>query len=320
MNQLHPVLAKLVARENQALALLDLVPLCDEKLPELLRFINTVPQPPSTVTLHHIEDRIISGDQNDLTIRIYHPNDTSDLPVLMWFHGGGWVMGRLDDADDTCRKLSQRINCIVVSVDYHLAPDAKFPIAVNDCLAATQWVHDHARDIGADPARIAVGGDSAGGNLAACTALQCRDQNLPLIFQFLLVPVIDTDFDRPSYHTFACDYGLTRADMQWFWDCYVPDPNDRHHPYVSPIHADNLSGLAPALVITAGCDPLSDEGAAYANALEKAGVPTHHQKFPGMNHGFFNKETTAPVDAIREAFDLAVQSIQSSFSSRPYPN
>jgi len=316
MTQLHPVLAPLIARENKALNLLGLVPYTDDNLARLRTFLTAVTPPPSGVQLHSIEDRVIPGFKNDITLRIYHPTEERNLPVLMWFHGGGWVVGSLDDADDICRKLSQRIGCIVVSVDYHLAPEARFPTPVNDCFAATRWVNNHASEIGADASRIAVGGDSAGANLAAGTALQCRDEAIPLIFQFLLVPVIDTDFDRPSYRTFATENGLDRADMQWFWDCYVPAENDRHHPYASPIHAKSLSGLPPALVITAGCDPLSDEGLAYANALTAAGVPTHHQKSPGMNHGFFNRATDKPVAPIQEAFDLAVSSIHIAFTKK----
>jgi acetyl esterase len=314
-SELHPEIAKFLAKDLKIRAKFGIKTLCNETLPKLRTFSDMAALVTSSAPIHHIENRSIPGAQEDISIRIYSPSDTSNLPILMWFHGGGWVVGHLNNADDLCRKISHHTQCIVISVDYHLAPEYRFPIAIEDCYAATLWAKKHAAEFGGDATRIAVGGDSAGGNLAACTTILCKEKKLPLTFQWLLYPVIEADFERPSYRKYADNVNLTRHDMQWFWDCYVPDQNDRTHPLVSPIQTDDLSGLPPALVMTAECDPLCDEGAAYAKALESAGVPTHYQCYTGMIHGFFNLPTSTPIDAIEKSFSTAVSALQSAFKA-----
>jgi acetyl esterase len=206
--------------------------------------------------------------------------------VLAWFHGGGWVIGSLDTHDALCRRLAAAAGCMVVSVDYRMAPEHRFPAAVDDCWAVTRWLAEHGREIGADPQRLAVGGDSAGGNLAAVMALRARDAGLGLRLQLLVYPVTDSDLDTPSSLRNATGYGLTRAGMAWFWDHYVPDLAGRAHPDAAPLRAASLAGTAPAHVVVCELDPLLDEGEAYARRLEAEGVPVRLQRYPGMIHGF----------------------------------
>jgi acetyl esterase len=206
----------------------------------------------------------------------------------VFYHGGGWVIGDLEVADRPCRSLCAGAGCVVVSVDYRLAPEHRFPAAADDAYAAAQWVSAHAADLGADPARLAVGGDSAGGNLTAVVALMARDQGgPPIAFQLLIYPVAGCDLDTVSYRDNAEGYLLTRAAMEWFWGHYIPDEAARRHPYASPLSAENLAGLPPAFVVTAEYDPLRDEGEAYAERLRRAGVPVTLKRYAGMIHGFF---------------------------------
>lgn len=238
----------------------------------------------------HVEDRRIPGPEGSIPVRIYRPEGDGPLPILVYFHGGGWVICNLDTHDAACRKLANAAVCIVVSVDYRLAPEHKFPAAVDDCYAATQWVANHAESLYGDPTRIAVGGDSAGGNLAAAVSLMARDRNGPsLVYQLLIYPVTDHyTIHTPSYQENAEGYFLTQADMIWFWDHYLSSEEDRKHPHAVPLQAESLHGLPPALVITAEYDPLRDEGEMYARRLQEAGVPTLLKRYNGMIHGFFN--------------------------------
>jgi len=235
-----------------------------------------------------VEQRNISGPVPDIPVRIYTPAGAGPFPILAWFHGGGWVIGDLDSADSTARHLAVGAGCVVVSVDYRLAPETKFPGAADDCYAATQWVVQHASQLNGDPGRLAVGGDSAGGNLAAAVALMARDRRGPSIaFQLLVYPVTHCNYTTNSYQAYAEGHMLTRDGMRWYWDHYLKDAADASDPYAAPFVAQNLSGLPPALVITAECDPLCDEGAAYAQRLKEAGVPTTYSCYDGMIHGFF---------------------------------
>jgi acetyl esterase len=236
------------------------------------------PPPP----LHRVEDRRLAG----VPVRIYAPDLPAPMPVLAWFHGGGWVIGSLDTHDAVCRRLAAAAECMVVAVDYRMAPEHRFPAAVDDCWAVTAWLAEQGRELGADPQRLAVGGDSAGGNLAAVMALRARDAGLRLRLQLLVYPVTDSDLDTPSSLRNATGYGLTRDGMAWFWDHYVPDPAGRAHPEAAPLRADSLAGTAPALVVVCELDPLLDEGEAYARRLEAEGVPVRLQRYPGMIHGF----------------------------------
>lgn len=239
-----------------------------------------------------VEDRMIPGPAGDIPVRIYKPSNVSDtkLPALMFFHGGGHVVGSLDSHDLVARNLCVGGECLVVSVDYRMGPEHPFPAAPEDCFAATQWVASNVDNLGGDSTRIAVSGDSAGGNLAAVVALMARDTNGPdLCFQLLIYPVADYAFDTPSYSKWAEGAGiLTAAGMEWFRDHYLSRPEDRLDWRAAPLRAESLADLPPALVITAECDVLHDEGVLYAEALATAGVVVEHRDYPGMMHGFFS--------------------------------
>lgn len=235
-----------------------------------------------------IVNRAIPGPAGDIPIRIYTPEGVGPFPLLVYFHGGGFVVGSIDGSHDLCRTLCWGAGCTVVSVDYRLAPEHKFPAAPDDCLAATRWAADHAAEFNADPARLAVAGDSAGGNLAAVTALRIRDEGgPPLCGQLLLYPVADYHTPpTPSYLANADGYLLTREMMVWFWGHYLSHAGEADDPRAAPLRAPDLAGLPPALVITAEFDPLRDEGERYAERLQAAGVPTVLLRYDGMVHGF----------------------------------
>lgn len=264
-----------------------------------------------------IEDRAIPGPDSELPVRIYTPTGTGPFPSLVWFHGGGWVVGDLDTADATARHLTVGSNCVVVSVDYRLAPETKFPGPAEDCYAATQWVMQNAASINADPSKLAVGGDSAGGNLATAVCLMSRDRRGPaLAFQLLVYPVTDHNFTTESYRSNAEGYQLSRDGMIWYWNHYLRSDADSSNPYACPLRATDLSGLPPASVITAEFDPLRDEGEAYAHRLQAAGVPTTCTRYDGMIHGFFGM--AAAVDKGKEAVDQATNMLRVVFGS-PVP-
>jgi acetyl esterase len=251
-----------------------------------------------------VEDRTVPGPAGDVPVRVYWPEGEGPLPVIVYFHGGGWVMCGLDTHDASCRSLTNGVGAVVVSVDYRLAPEHRFPAAVDDCYAVTAWVAEHAAELGADPDRLAVAGDSAGGNLGAVVALVARDRGgPPLRFQLLVYPVIDGTMASASYRDNAEGYFLTADGMAWYWDQYVPAPADRSAPHASPIAAADLSGLPPALVVTAEYDPLRDEGEAYGRRLQEAGVPCDVRRYDGMFHGFFAVRDVLP--AAKEANDVA---------------
>jgi acetyl esterase len=232
-----------------------------------------------------VVDLMIPGPAGKLRVRVYRPLSTELLPVVVWFHGGGWVVGTLDSHDPVCRALANRTPCVVVAVDYRLAPEAPFPAAVEDSWAATQWVAQEALKLGGDASRIVVAGDSAGGNLAAAVALRARDSGLELALQVLVYPVMDYDLDSESYLRLAEGLNLTRAKMEWYWQQYLAGA-DGLHPDASPLRAPDLAGIAPALVQTAEHDPLLSEGEAYAARLAEAGVPVTLTRYDGMIHGF----------------------------------
>ncbi len=235
----------------------------------------------------NVENRKIPGPAGEIPVRIYTPSGNGPFPVLMYYHGGGWVLGDLESHDAACRSLTNGARCVTVSVDYRLAPEHKFPAAVEDCYAATEWMSENAASLNADARRLAVGGDSAGGNLAAVVSLIARDRKTPQVsLQLLVYPATDGALDTYSHKTFL-DYFLTHGAVVYFWNHYVRSEADKKNPHASPAYASDLRGLPPALVITAEFDPLRDEGEAYGRKLREAGVPVTVTRYDGMIHGFF---------------------------------
>ncbi len=258
------------------------------------------------------EDRVIPGPGGDLAIRVYTPVEASGpvLGGLVFFHGGGFVIGDLETHDDLCRCLANGSGCRVVSVDYRLAPEHPFPAAVDDCFAATKWISAHAAELGIDPKRLAVGGDSAGGNLAAVVAQLAKANGPAIAFQLLIYPVtqLGAPVDTPSMRDNAKGYFLEKEGMDWFTRCYAPDPKHRSDPRLSPLLCTDLAGQPPAYVITAGFDPLRDEGKDYADKLDAAGVPVTVVNYPGMVHGFFSMRSLIPK--AREAVAAAAAAVR----------
>jgi acetyl esterase len=265
--------------------------------------------------VYAVEDRDIPGPAGSIPVRVYRPSAEAPLPIVVWFHGGGWVTGSLETHDNLCRLLCDDANVIVVSVDYRLAPETKFPGAADDCIAAWVWVNEHAAELGGEAHTIALGGDSAGGNLAAVVALVAREQGLPTpVLQMLVYPVTDHEFDNPSMVDNAEGYFLRTAAMRWFFDQYASTPDDYADWRMSPLRAPDLSGLPAAIVITAEYDPLRDQGEAYAQRLRDAGVPTQSVRADGLFHGFFGMHPfLAPA---RSAWDTAVGALHAAFGSR----
>jgi acetyl esterase len=260
-----------------------------------------------------VEDGAIPGpDGRRMAVRVYRPGGERPLPVLVYFHGGGWVLGDLESHDAVCRGLANAAGCTVLSVDYRLAPEHKFPAAAEDAYAAAQWASAHAAEIGGDGTRLAVGGDSAGGNLAAVVAQMARDRGGPaLAYQLLIYPVTDHAFDTRSYLENADGYLLTRGDMIWFWRHYLPSEAEGSNPYAAPLRAKDFRGLPPALVITAEFDTLRDEGEAYAARLREAGVPAESRCYPGMIHGFVGSAEV--LDAGKRAIRQAGEALRAAF-------
>jgi acetyl esterase len=283
---LHPQLQAMIERAIAAGArpLNTLTP-TEIRATDLARYA-AVPKPP----VARVEDRLIPGPVGDIRIRLYHPGGEELRPVITFFHGSGFVICSIETHDGLCRQLCLATGAIVVSVDYRLAPEHKFPAAVDDCEAATRWVYSHAREFGGDPLRIAVAGDSAGGNLAVVTALRLRNAGHTFLrAQLLMYPVTDyPDPEPPSFRDRAQGFGLGAADMHWFWSHYLPHPGDGAHADASPLRAASHAGLPAAYVMTAEYDPLRDEGDALAAKLAAAGVATVHRRYDDMNHGFMS--------------------------------
>jgi acetyl esterase len=315
MSEIHPQMRKFIETAEKGMSLLGLTDIHSGGV-QAARFLAVASRPPKELLppIHSVEERAIPGPEGEIALRLYRPSDQRALPVLMWFHGGGWVLGDLDGAELVCRTLANRAGCMVISVDYRLAPETRCPGALDDCYAATAWAAGAAKELGIDATRIAVGGDSAGGNLAACVALRARDEGLPLVFQLLIYPVTRADFESRSYTAYAEGYFLTRSAMQWFWECYAPEEGERRNPAVAPIHAKSLAGLPPALIITAEFDPLRDEGEAYGAALAKAGVPVMVRRYEGMIHAFFGAVTEEPTPAVDAAMRHAVGALRAAFA------
>jgi len=263
-----------------------------------------------------VEDRQIPGPAGTIPARICTPRGAGPFPILVYFHGGGWVIGNIETHDAPCRTLSNAAECIVASIDYRLAPEHKFPAGPDDCYAATRWIAEHAAQIGGDARRIAVGGDSAGGNLAAVVAQTARDHGGPsLVFQLLVYPVTDHRFDTPSYRENADGYFLTKDAMEWFWNHYLGRPADGEQAMASPLRAKNLGGLPPAFIMTAEYDPLRDEAEAYAARLREAGVETKMTRYDGTIHGFFSMGNALTV--AKQGMMDATSALRNAFALRP---
>ena len=261
-----------------------------------------------------VEDRSIPGPTGDIPVRLYRPADATGA-IVIWYHGGGWVIGDLETADPTARKLANRTGALVVSVDYRLAPEHPYPAAVEDAWAALEWVAEHGAELGGDPSRIAVGGDSAGGNLAAIVSVLARDAGIgALRHQLLVYPAVDLTLSHPSIDENGEGYLLTKTGMIWFGEHYLGPVSERgdldKHPNVSPLYTADFSGVAPATVITAGFDPLRDEGQAYAAALVEAGVAVEEHRYPTMIHGFISMGGVTTVT--NEALDAAGAALRAS--------
>lgn len=268
---------------------------------------------PNCPALANIEDHTLDGPGGPLRVRVYRPFGAGPMGGCFYFHGGGWVLNSVDTHDDLVRRLTAAAGCVFASVEYRLAPEHPYPAALEDAWAALQWLHARGSEWGVDIARLAVSGDSAGGNLAAALALMARDRGGPALRQqVLFYPITDCDLDRPSYRENAEGYFLTTSQMHWFWDQYCPDKDRRKDPYASPLRAVSLRGLPPALVLTAEYDPLRDEGEAYAVALKEAGVATTLHRFDGLIHAFMRRVET--FDASSEAIRMAGAALRSAFA------
>ncbi len=283
MEQVFPCVENMEAAEARAMA---------KEMPP------AVEEPEAVAVVY---DRTIPGPDGDVPVRVYRPVEGGDpLPVVVYFHGGGWVICDLDTHDGTCRALANGVNAVVVSVDYRLAPEHKFPAAAEDAYEVTSWVAAHADELGVEPSRLAVAGDSAGGNLAAVVALMARDRGGPAItFQLLVYPVTNHSFDTDSYRENADGYFLHRASMEWYWRQYLADERDGANPFASPLRVEDARGLPPGMVITAEFDPLRDEGEAYGRKLAEAGVPFDVRRYDGVFHGFFSM--VAFLDGAKQA-------------------
>jgi acetyl esterase len=288
-----PDIQKLLDMVN-ALPAVDFEHLPGEEAARKMRVPINVPAIPRRAA--KVENRKLPGPGGDIPVRIYWPEGKGPFGVLVSFHGGGWVIGNLDSDEYKSHLLVNESGCAIVSVDYRLAPEHKFPAAAEDCYAVTRWVYDNARSLNVDPARLGVGGSSAGGNLSAVVPLMARDRGgPPLRFQLLTYPVCDDNFDTRTYLDNPTGKIISRAQMRWFWDMYAPAAADRANPYAAPMREKNLRGLPPALVITAEFDPLCSEGEAYAARLKEAGVETELKRYSGMVHGFFSVAPLHPV-------------------------
>jgi acetyl esterase/lipase len=292
---LHPEMQTLL----QALAEMNLPPLFSGPAPEArarLREVVLGGLDPDTLTpVAAIDNATVPGPGGDIPVRIYRPDGSGPVPTVVFFHGGGWVIGDLDTHDEPARRICRDVGAVVVNVDYRMAPETPFPAPFDDCVAATRYVAEHIGDFGGDPARLAVAGDSAGGNLAAAVAVDCRDRGLPLAAQLLIYPACDLAREYPSYEENAEGYFLTRADTREAIAAYTEGTGDRTDPRISPLYTPDLAGLAPAVIAVAEHDPIRDDGVAYAEALERAGTPVVLRRSDGLIHGFIGFTAASPA-------------------------
>lgn len=259
------------------------------------------------IDIFKVEHKTIAGPTSELPIRIYRPSDKNDLPVLVFFHGGGWVLNFLDIYEPALRKVAKNGEFVIIAVQYQKAPEQPFPTPFHDCYATLEWVVNNSTDLGIDLTAIGVGGDSAGGNLASAVALKARDTGLiNLAFQLLIYPCNEISMDYPSATEFAQGYGLSTKAMKWFWDKYLPNNQDHSNKYAVPFRADTLKGVAAAIVIAAEFDPLTDDARSYYSKLVADSVPAIYKEYAGQIHGFFNLGgVTADADLLYS--DIAIE-------------
>jgi acetyl esterase len=284
--------------------------------PEQARSAMILPQG-EVESVGKVEERVIPGPESDIPVRVYYPKEEQDVyPALVYYHGGGWVVGNLDSHDNVCRALTNLANCVTISVDYRLAPEHKFPAAVVDSYVAVQYVYDHAESFQVDRNKIAVGGDSAGGNLAAVISNMAKDKGTPSIcYQLLLYPSTNVGGEPTvSMKENAEGYFLTKGMMEWFRDCYLNTEEDKKNPLLSPLLNEDLIGLPPALVVTAEYDPLRDEGEAYAKKLADAGVEVESIRYDGAIHGFISM--AAVIEQGKSALEKAGKALKEAFEKQ----
>lgn len=263
--------------------------------------------------MFRVQDRDLRGPDGVVPVRVYDPSGSGDLPIVAFLHGGGFVMGSLDGHDPVCRELAHRVGCIVVSVDYRLAPEHPFPAGLDDAEAAVRWLQRHGREVGGDPERLAVAGDSSGGNFAAAVSLRLREAAQPLpCHQLLVYPVTDHAFATDSYRRFGEGYFLTVDDMRWFWGHYLADPAAGDRSDVSVLRAPSLAGLPPTTIVLADHDPLRDEGAAFGARLAQAGVDVLVHEEPGTVHGYLN--VFGPIPPAERSWEIAAARLRAAFS------
>ena len=265
---------------------------------------------PSGVTLDSVTEHLAPGAFGAIPVRVYRPAGDAPKPLIVYYHGGGWVLGSLTTHDGICRGLAAGVDAVVASVDYRLAPEHRFPAAVEDAQAALAWAVGAAASLGADGSRLVVAGDSAGGNIAAVMAHAARTEGPEIAFQLLVYPVTDHEFTSASMEENATGYYLTREMMRWFYGLYLNHEGEAGDPRVSPLRATDLAGLPPAYVMTAEYDPLRDQGRAYASAMAAAGVRVETRNCPGLFHGFFS--LGAQIDAAQAEFDRAVAAVRAA--------
>jgi acetyl esterase len=258
-----------------------------------------------------ISHSYITGPTADLPLEIFMPPGVGPFNALVWFHGGGWVVNFLSHSHSHLSELAKRTNSIVIAVNYQKAPEHKFPIPHDDCYAALEWTVQNATKLNIDPTKIGVGGDSAGGNLASGVAIRARDENkINLAYQLLLYPCNGLDFETNSYKQCETGFGLTRADMKWFWDKYLSENQDQENPYAVPLSSSNLDGVAPAIIATVEFDVLRDDGINYAKLLTESGVSVVYKDFPGLIHGCYSFSGVAPSALVlREFFAESVNEL-----------
>jgi acetyl esterase len=260
-----------------------------------------------------VQDRDLPGPDGPIPVRVYDPTGDAGAPVVVFLHGGGFVMGSLDGHDPVCRELATRVGCIVVSVDYRLAPEHPYPAGLDDATAAFRWVRAHAAALGGDPARVAVAGDSSGGNFAAAVSLRLLEAGEPVpLHQVLVYPVTDHAFDTASYERFAEGFFLSRDDMRWFWGHYLTDDADGTRPDVSILHAPSLAGLPPTTIVLADHDPLRDEGAAFGDWLAASGVDVLVHEEPGTVHGYLN--VFGPIPPAERSWEVIAERLRGALA------